>query len=415
MRGASRGPLGSTRERSTFTRRDALQALAEVARNGASVAQLERQAVAFLSRGGVVELEPHRGERRFTTRALLEIERGLLEGADARRTACVGVARAGAVAAALGSRSTMSREQRALVVRVTRGGEGVQVVRAPAGTGKTFALDAAVKAWRHSGIPVLGCALSARAACELRDQAGVDATTIARLRLALDRGAALSPGSVLIVDEAGMVGTRDLARLADAAASARAKLLLVGDDRQLPEIEAGGAFRALAERLGAIELRAVRRQREAWDRSALAALRSGELDRFATEHERRGRIVAAPTAEAARAALVDDWWAASERGASALMIAHRRRDVADLNARARERMRQAGRIGDDELSMSGRAYAVGARVVTTRNDHRIGLVNGQAGVVVATRGARMRIRFEAGRSSFPSTTCSPGTSSTATP
>src|SRR5438874_2014095 len=89
------------------------------------------------------------------------------------------------------------------------------------------------------------------------------------------------PGSVLIVDEAGMVGTRDLAGLADAAERSRAKLVLVGDDRQLPEIEAGGAFRELAERLGAIELRQVRRQRDAWDRDALAALRAGEVERFA--------------------------------------------------------------------------------------------------------------------------------------
>jgi ATP-dependent exoDNAse (exonuclease V) alpha subunit len=80
---------------------------------------------------------------------------------------------------------------------------------------------------------------------------------------------------VLIVDEAGMVGTRDLAALARAATRAGAKLLVVGDDRQLPEIQAGGAFAALAERLGAIELREVRRQRDGWDRSALTACARG--------------------------------------------------------------------------------------------------------------------------------------------
>ncbi len=139
----------------------------------------------------------------------------------------------------------------------------MEVVRAPAGTGKTFALDAAREAWQASGVPVLGCALSAKAAGELRDQAAIDTTTIARLTYALDHGVRLAQGSVLVVDEAGMVGTRDLARLLDAAEQAQAKLVLVGDDRQLPEIQAGGLFSALADRLGAIELTEVRRQREA--------------------------------------------------------------------------------------------------------------------------------------------------------
>lgn len=178
-----------------------------------------------------------------------------------------------------------------------------------------------------------------------------------------------------------MVGTRDLAALSQAAASAQAKLALIGDDRQLPEIEAGGAFRALAERCGAVELREVRRQHDGWDRDALAALREGEVDRFVGAYAAHDRLVAAPTADAARAAMVDDWWAACEAGATAMMIAHRRHDVAELNARARDRMRDAGRLGLEELSAGGRSYAVGDRVVVTRNDHRLGIVNGQQGAV----------------------------------
>jgi Ti-type conjugative transfer relaxase TraA len=375
------GADGLTRERSTFTRRELLQALSEAARPGAPVATLERQADAFLERSEIVELEAGGGDRRFTTRTLMRLEGELLESADQRQTEPTGIAERGAVDAALTSRPTLSEEQRTLVLALAREGGGVQVIRAAAGTGKTYALGAAVEAWRRSGIPVIGCALSARAACELRDQTGVDATTIARLRVGLARGVTLAPGSVLLVDEAGMVGTRDLAALSEAAAHAQAKIVLIGDDRQLPEIQAGGAFRALAERCGAIELREVRRQHEGWDRDALAALRAGEVDRFADAYAAHDRLVAAPTADAARTALVDDWWAARDTGASAMMIAHRRRDVDELNARARERMRDAGRLGPEELSAGGRSYAVGDRVVVTRNDHRLGIVNGQRGVV----------------------------------
>ena len=156
--------------------------------------------------------------------------------------------------------------------------------------------------------------------------------------------------------------------------------MLVGDDRQLPEIQAGGLFSALADRLGALELTEVRRQREAWDRDALAALRDGDVERFARAYHEHGRIVAAPTADAARAAARRRLVAAHERGERAVMIAHRRRDVADLNQRARERLRAARthrrRRARDRRT---RAFAVGDRVVARRNDRRLGIVNGETG------------------------------------
>ena len=389
------GPDGLTRERSAFTRREVVQAFAEAARDGALVEAIESTADAFLLRGEVVELDEAAGERRFTTRELLGIERELLNGAEQRRDQGIARARLHHVDDALAARPSLSAEQRELVEALAWGGDGVQVVRAPAGAGKTFALDAAREAWKRSGVPVLGCALSARAACELRDQAAIDATTIARLTHALDRGAGLSRGGVLVVDEAGMVGTRDLARLAEAAEHADAKLVLVGDDRQLPEIDAGGAFRALADRLGATELHEVRRQQHGWDRDALGALRDGNTERFVREYHEHGRLVVAPTADDAREGLVADWWHSFERGEQALMIAHRRADVADLNERARDQMRQADRLGPDELTTADdRAFAAGDRVVATRNDRRLGILNGQGGTLSEIRDDQLTVALD---------------------
>ena len=79
------GPDGLTRQHSTFTRRDVLQAFAEHARDGASVTAIESRADAFLARDGVVELEPLAGECRYSTRDLLETESAAIERAQLPR------------------------------------------------------------------------------------------------------------------------------------------------------------------------------------------------------------------------------------------------------------------------------------------------------------------------------------------
>ena len=391
---------GLTCAHSAFTRRDVVQALAASSREGATVRAIEAEADALLVASGVVRLaddEVAGGiEARYTTPEMLALERELLEGAEARRGE--GAARVAHEHSAriLAEWSELSTEQTAMVRCLVGSGDGVQVVRAAAGTGKTFALEAARHAWEASDCRVFGCALSARAAAELEAQAGIDATTIARFSGELDRGHAMRRDDVLVVDEAGMVGTRTLARLADHAEETGAKLVLVGDDRQLPELQAGGAFRGLGEHLGAIELREVRRQRHEWDREALAALREGDVQTWAQAYTKHRRIVARPTARGLRAQLVSDWWRASrDRACDAVMIAHRRADVAELNERARALMRATGQLGPDELEVGERRLSVGDRVVVERNDWRLGIVNGQrgeiAGIDLDRRTAQLRL------------------------
>jgi hypothetical protein len=144
------------------------------------------------------------------------------------------------------------------------------------------------------------------------------------------------------------------------------------------------AFRRLARDLGAIELHQVHRQAEAWDREALAQLRQGEVRAWSDAYRDHGRLVARPTADDLRATLVEDWWEAARQpeAGDAVMIAHRRSDVADLNGLARERMHRDGRLGDDELLAGSRAFAVGDRVIARRNDRRLDIVNGTRAEVV---------------------------------
>src|SRR4051812_47575862 len=120
-----------------------------------------------------------------------------------------------------------------MVERLTRDDRFVQVVVGKAGTGKTFALDAARDAWERSGFVVLGVSVARRAARELEEGAGIRSTSLHAL-LSETRVRAFAPGCVVVIDEAAMVPTRDLHTLAERVHGARGKLVLVGDFRQLP-------------------------------------------------------------------------------------------------------------------------------------------------------------------------------------
>lgn len=323
-------------------------------------------------------------ERRHSTPEMLATERRLIEGALARRGEGAGVVEEHTVDAALGRRPSLGGEQAEMVRRLTRDGDGVQVVAGKAGAGKTFALDAAREAWEHTGHRVSGAAVARRAARELEDGAGIESTSLAALLADLREGGdyGLAPRSVVVIDEASMAGTRDLAELLDHAAAAGAKVVLVGDDRQLPEIDAGGAFRALIARTDPIVLTENRRQRETWERAALEELRTGRPEEAIKRYQEHGRVVLGEDADAVRGRLVHDWWQARTE-TDATMVAARRGDVSDLNGRARALMRESVQLGPDALRIDGRDFAVGDEVVTLKNARRLGVLNGTRGVVTA--------------------------------
>lgn len=395
-------PQGLTAQSSSFSRREVLQGFCSELPDGAPVSDIETMADDFLVSGDVIALSERASgptahesdrvlegriassneERRYTTAEMLAVERNVIERAVERRLDGAGVAAPAAAAASLERRGGLFPDQRAMVTSLTTSGLGVEVVVGKAGAGKTFALDAAREAWESSGYRVVGCSLSARAAQELQVGSGIQSYTIASLLQDLDNpNGGLPRDSVIVVDEAGMVGTRSLGRLLEHAQRAGAKAVLVGDDRQLPEIEAGGAFRGIKNRLPAIELSEVRRQPFGWERDALDLLREGRAKQAIAEYTQRGRVHVASSANETRARLIADWWATRDDPVPGVMIAARRSDVVDLNARARHLLLADGRIGSDELEVSGQRFSVGDRVMTLKNRRRLGVFNGTRAMV----------------------------------
>ena len=383
-------PDGLTAKRATFDARAVIEAICDELPHGGRVDQILELAAGFLASEHVLVIDgPDKsvslrrtdgrlvpsaaGLCRYTTPEMVATEQHLLERAATRRHERTGIARHETVEAALAARSSSSDEQAAMVRNICGAGAGVDIIEGVAGAGKTFALAAAAEAWTASGFTVSGCSLAAKAAGRLQDASGIPSSSIDRLMGSLDRGiCVLSSADVLIVDEAAMVGTRKLLRVLDHAERAAAKVVLIGDPRQLPEIDAGGAFTALARTLGASELVDNRRQIEQWERAVLAQLRAGNVDRVLDTYRAHGRVH--DTGDV-RQQLAADWYAARVQGHDAVMLAATTADVDDLNRRARLLLASRGRIGPAHL-IDGRGFSVGDEVMALRNDYRLDLLNG---------------------------------------
>jgi conjugative relaxase-like TrwC/TraI family protein len=370
------GSRGLTARLPVFDRRDVVRAWCGQLPGGAPVDYVERLADTLLDKPDVIPVDrvdratlrpgAARSMARHTTTDVLTTEVAVLHAAIASRDTNLAVVAESDVDQVLAAHPLLSAEQAAMVRQLTTTGHGVEVVVGKAGTGKTHALAAAYEAWTAAGQRVIGTAVAARAAVALTEEAGIPAVSVARLLAVTERARArglagvIPAGGVLVVDEAGMLGTRQLARLLEATSDAGAKLVLVGDHRQLPELAAGGTFRALARELSAVRLTENHRQEHAWERAALDDLRHGEVDRALDTYERHGRITFTQDSSHQRDAVVSAWWDAVHDHAGGtdqrvppepIMLAARRVDVEDLNRQARDRMRAAGHLHGPALQI----------------------------------------------------------------
>ena len=364
---------------SHFDRRDVVQAVAGLCRDGAPAAEVERMADEFLASGSVISIGHSRKGERFTTKRIWNLERTALESAEKMRAE--GPSPAGELIAArvLHATPTLKPDQREMVRRLLAERSGLVVVIGEAGTGKSYAILAAARGWAEAEIELRACAPTWRAANVLRAD-GLAATSVASLLAELERAEqaherGLGYGSVLLVDEAGMVDSATLARLIHHAEEAEAKLVLLGDPEQLGEIEAGGLFRALAERSDPIHLDEVIRHRYETEREAAHLIREGEGARALDLYRSEEQVVVAPDAQARREAMVADWHESFSAGEDAVMVAKQNVEVERLNAIARQLRKEAGLLGEREIEVGEARFAAGDQVITRVNDRAADLYN----------------------------------------
>ncbi len=394
-----------TQQQSTVTRRD----IAKFAhRHSHGIEQFNEVMGAMRNAPDLVELgKDARGEDRFTTRAMIEAEQRMHRAAklmaERQRHELNGTDRRAALARAEARGLVLSGEQADALAHVTDGHD-LDVVVGYAGTGKSAMLGVAREAWEAVGYEVRGVALSGIAAETLESGSGIASRTIASMEHSWQQGRdLLTTSDVLVIDEAGMVGTRQLERVLSHAAEAGAKVVLVGDPQQLQSIEAGAAFRSIHERHGGAEIGEVRRQREDWQRDATRDLANRRTGSALEAYRSHGMVHEAQTREQARDNLIDRW--DRDRQASPdrtrIILTHTNDEVRTLNEAARERMRAAGDLGNEvrvTVERGDRGFSSGDRVMFLQNERGFGVRNGTLGTIEEVSARSMTVQTDDGRS-----------------
>lgn len=324
-----------------------------------------------------------------------------------------------------------------------------------AGTGKTTLLKAVGDVFRCEGYGLVGTALSASAALNLERETDIRSSTLAGLLLSIENGSMkLGPKTVVVLDEAGLVNSELFGLLQKQVVSAGAKLVAIGDPKQLQPIEAGGIFKSLITKHGAVQVSRIQRQKtdispllkylesqgaksipgvvkerakaiwalpedarlraiealasldpkvaraidrwrarfdHQWLRAAVQSFATGQAQEALQTMEEHGCLHLISDKESAQDALISDWSTHKASLADKAIIAATRADVAALNAKARSALVAQGVVLDangmetfvklrDETEEL-RRFAPGDRMVFTKNDRTLGLVNGLLGTV----------------------------------
>jgi len=337
---------------------------------------------------------------RYTTRSVLDAEQHVIRSANGLKTDTGhGVDEDRRAAVLAGKYGTMSGEQ-VRAFRHCTGDEGLAIISGQAGTGKSFCMAAIRDAYEAGGHRVVGLAFTRKVVRNLGNDGFEHASTIHRQLMNLNNGrTSWDAKTVVMVDEAGMVDTKLMAMVTAHAHDAGAKLILVGDSRQLSSIDRGGMYSVLTERHGAAVLSEVRRQYKSDERRASEMMHEGNFDGALAIYDQKGAIHWTRTQPEARAELVEKWAAdtAADRDKSCFVFAYANQDVDLLNVALRAVRKERGELEWKDHSIKtahGRFdFSAGDRIQFTGNDNRAGIENGFTGTIMAIDGTHLAVKL----------------------
>ncbi len=378
---------------SHFASRHLIQALAEEGQGrGLNADAVLEMHAALLNSPNVVLLRDVAGEPQWTTPEMLAIETHALQLANAMH------ARERQLLEALPTEPRadgLSAEQQAALRHVTSAIGGIRIISGMAGTGKSTVFRTAREVWASQGLTVYGACLAGKAALGLTRATEIPAQTLQRMLLDLDRGwLTLTRRHVVLVDEAGMVGTRQMDAMLGHCLRAGATLILCGDARQLQAIEAGGIFPELARRFGAADLVEIRRQQEDWMRHAVAAFADGRAGEALDLYDAHGWVTMDEDPVRAMAGLCSEQASQAPTAEPTLVVANRVADAQFINRRIQHARRSAGELSKAHLVVAANLFHVGDRIVFTRNSMSLGVWNGQLAEIIGLCDGKITARLD---------------------
>lgn len=333
-----------------------------------------------------------RSPAKYTTRELIRLEAEMASRAIWLSQRSSHGVHTRILAATFRSHLRLSEEQKTAIEHVA-GSKRIAAVIGRAGAGKTTMMKAAREAWEGAGYRVVGGALAGKAAEGLEKEAGIPSRTLSSWELRWREGRdQLDDKTVFVLDEAGMVSSRQMALVTEAVAKCGSKLVLVGDPEQLQPIEAGAAFRAITDRIGYAELETIYRQKEQWMRDASLDLARGKVADALAAYRAKGRMMGSELKAEAADRLIADWSRDYDPAKSSLILTHLRRDVRMLNELSRSKLIERGIIDEGAAFTTDdgkRMFAAGEQIIFLRNESSLGVKNGMLAKVVEATTGRM--------------------------
>jgi conjugative relaxase-like TrwC/TraI family protein len=381
-----------TEKLAVFRLQDIYRTAAEISQvSGENASSSQKVAEEFIEQKSTISLGLDNNRNAiFTTQGVLDNEQEMITGAKHLRNQNKFMIDNHVINRAISAKSfTLSEEQQEAVFSACQN-NAFDIIQGSAGAGKSALMDCVGNAYKHAGYKVIGCAIAKSAANNLAEEANIETFTIAKLL----KDKALAENSVLIVDEAGQVSTKDLRKLIDLVKKKNSKLILVGEDKQLDAIEHGGALKYLSQPaiLGTSRVETIMRQREEWARQAVADFRDGKAEQALKVLNEKGLLNFGDDAEQTKNLLIEKWnnYRIINPDKKSLLLAQRWQDVTELNEQVRSILQVEGRIDNKELSIqcyvSGKTFtnkfAIGERIRLTKNDYSKSLSNGDLGNIV---------------------------------
>ena len=292
------------------------------------------------------------------------------------------------------SKSNLSEEQYSALSELLLNKSGLRILRGRAGVGKSYVLGRVNNIAKASGINVIGIAPTHKAKIELAKTGYERAETIKGLLFKMYNGKFHLPqGSLIVVDEAGMIGNDDYKELLRIAASRKCNVILSGDERQLASVSRGGMFDVFADKYGSSSILNIKRQKEEWARSVAKDFSNGRVASGIKTMLENKRITEHGNREESMCDLLLDWSNSNHAIGDRIIMAVKNKDVAALNHGARQHLKTERMLKGQEYSIAGNHYMKGDRILITRTNKKLGLYNGDLAKVVEISKDRVLLRM----------------------